>query len=219
MNQSFPQQLIETAQGDSLLSVLSYPHPLTSGGYIVIWQDDTPQWINCIALVQSYKPPEQTAYCMRRSELGFFAQPNLFAPPLQTSERPHLPYYLQHKGACLFGEDLRQEIKPADPNLLLQAHIEGCMDYLRRYGVLTLLMEEKPEKLIGLLHKEIKTLMATALLLYEVWDIHLSTVPEQFQPHFPTAYQTWQALQKTDDILRVVWLFEQFLRQLRGHLS
>ena len=208
---------------DQLSSILAYPHPFTAGGLIIIWQDEAEPWLNLVAAVQMSVPPQFSRHCLRKSELSQLSQPNLFAPPLQISERVHLPYYLHHHGHVLFGNDVRQAIQPVAPQLALAGHLEGCLDYLRRYGILTLLMQDKYAELQGMLEHEMRYLMATALLLHGEWEVVFDTLPDQFHPYFPAEYETWAMVNDGSTAVtkqsayKSVWLFEQFLRQLRAY--
>lgn len=212
---------LATDHADQLISILAYPHPFTAGGIITVWRDDAEPWLDLVATVQIHTPPKLSRHCLRQSELSLLSLPNLFAPPLQVSERVHLPYWLHHKGHVLFGDDLRAVIQPVAPTVALAGHLEGCLDYMRRYGILTLLMQDKHVELTNLLAQEMRYLMGTALLLYGEWDVALETLPEQFQSYFPNEYQLWVELDELktavsqQNTYRCVWLFEQFLRQLR----
>ena len=176
------------------------------------------------------KPASLSLHCLRRRELFQLSLPGLFGPPLQVNERTHLPYWLKYKGVVLAGVDLRHEVSlPTAPTLLLAGHIEGCMDYLRRYGILTSLIHNENEALVNMLAQEMKYLMGTALLLHAVWDVSLSTLPDQFEVVFPDSapLKIWQKFKLDQDKLRqehapqptieMIWLFEQFLHALREY--
>ena len=209
-------------------SILYYPHPFTQGGLILLCRDDTGAFLDLAADVYVQAPPALSRHCLRRRELFQLSLPGLFAPPLQVNERPHLPYWLRHKGVVLYGRDVRDEVQPiTDPRILLAGHVEGCLDYLRRYGVLTSLMHHKQEELIAMLAREMKYLMGTALLLYEVWDVSLETLPARFAELFPGSrplhiWQRFQAQQAQRSetaagAIDAVWSFEHFLRALRQY--
>ncbi len=219
-----PQTLTEFAQQYGRIhpveSILHYPHPFTNGGIIIVFPDDLPNYLENVADAYAAAPSSYTLHCVRQKELFLLSLPGLFAPPLEINEQPHLPYWLQHKGVVLMGTDLRAKIVPqTDPRMLLAGHIEGCMDYLRRYGVLMSLIQEKDDALAIMLGQEMKYLMGTALLTKGVWDIALETVADQFSDAFTGTrpFLVWQQVQSTagKDILETVWLFEQFLRALR----
>ena len=207
-------------------SILYYPHPFTDGGIIVVYEDEVNDFLAQTAEVYTLAPNSLSVYCLRRRELYQLGLPGLFGPPLQVNERPHLLHWLKHKGTVIAGADLRDAVEPhADPHTLLAGHIEGCMDYLRRYGVLMSLIQEQDEALAAMLVLEMKHLMGTALLLHGIWDISLDTVADQFAEAFADTrpFHIWQQFQAkpTDDldILETVWAFEQFLRALRVYTS
>lgn len=215
-----------------LESILYYPHPFTPGGLIFVFEDEV-ELLNLIADVYQEAPTGLSLHCLRHRELFELALPGIFAPPLQVNERPHLPYWLKHKGLVLYGRDLRQEVQPAtEPRMLLAGHIGGCMDYLRRYGILTLLIEDRYSKLLQILEREMKYLMATALLIHNEWDVNLETIPEHFWRFFPDEHlkSTWQHFRAQHAEIEIghindpaqaasdaVWLFETFLQQFRRY--
>ena len=209
-------------------SIMHYPHPFTDGGIILVCGNNTADFLDLLADVYAHQLPSLSLHCLRRRELFQLSLPGLFAPPLQINERPHLPYWLKHKGTVLSGIDLRAEIVPTvESRVLLAGHIEGCMDYLRRYGILTALIHDKGESLVNMLAQEMLYLMGTALLLYEVWDVSSKTVAAQFAERFPhsSPWQIWQRYQQEQEVGNVmpesvtgpVWLFEQFLYSLRAY--
>ncbi|WP_420643759.1 hypothetical protein [Candidatus Leptofilum sp.] len=214
---TFAQQHGRSAEVESLLY---FPHPFTDGGIIVVYQDDVRDFLGSVADVYATTPPTYSLRCLRKRELFQLSLPGLFAPPLQVNEQPHLLYWLNHKGVVLAGKDLRSAVMPqTDPKILLAGHIEGCMDYLRRYGVLMSLIHGKDEALAAMLAQEVNYLMGTALLLHGIWDISLATVADQFAEAFagtrPLQIQQQLQANVNGDILETVWHFEQFLRSLR----
>ena len=220
------------AANKELESILYYPHPFTKGGIILVCQNDISDFLALVAEAYANQPSSLSLHCVRRGELFQLSLPGLFAPPLQVNERTHLPYWLKYKGVVLAGVDLRHEVDlPTDPTLLLAGHIEGCMDYLRRYGILTALIHKENEALVSMLAREMRYLMGTALLIHDVWDVSLETLPVQFEAAFPDSkpMQIWQKFQLEQDKFRqaaapqltieMVWLFEQFLHALREYIS
>jgi hypothetical protein len=211
--------------------ILYYPHPLTRGGLILVFADGVDDLIDLIGEAHQKVPSDYTLYCLRHRELAQLSLPGIFAPPFSVNERPHLPYFLQHKGAVLYGQDCRQAIQPtAVPSALLAGHIEGCRDSLRRYGILPALLCEKYEKVATMLEQEVLHLMSTALLLHDQWDIRAATLPETFSQYFPDEQLTgvWQQLREhqkgldenpAESAYHMVWLFEGFLRRLESYVS
>ena len=224
--EAFSQQF---SNNENIESIMQYPHPFTDGGIVLVCRDDTVDFLDLLAAAYAAQPASLALHCLRRRELFQLSLPGLFAPPLQINERPHLPYWLKHKGTVLAGIDLRQEVElTVEPHVLLAGHIEGCLDYLRRYGILTSFVHNNSAALVKMLTQEMQYLMATALLQYGVWDISLATVPAQFAEKFSDslAWQLWQQYQQTlktkdisvPEVIDFVWLFEQFLHSLRAHI-
>ena len=206
----------------SLVSILFYVHPFISDGYVLIFRDDTSidDFLTYLGDVYTHKPDGYDIYCIRESELDLLAAPGMFAPPLQINEKAFLPYWLKHKGIVLYGNtDLSLIPLPEEPGFILAAHIEGCMDYLRRYGVLTYLAKDKYEPLIYLLDQEISSLMTTAVLSIGQWDIDENLIETTFFEHFPDMKQAYtdfkNVSEHADYVIDKVWEFEKFLHQLR----
>jgi hypothetical protein len=212
-------------------SVLYYPHPLTEGGLIVVLANDTGDLLDLVGTAHQKAPPGLSLHCLRHRELFQLTLPGIFAPPFSVNERPHLSYFLKYKGAVLFGQDCREVIQPtADPNTLLIGHIEGCMDSLRRYGILPALLRREYDELAAMLEQELIHLMSTALLLHNQWDISVDNLPELFWQYFPNEQlnDIWQQFGKSrqqinetpsESAYHMVWLFERFLYFLEAYAS
>ena len=149
----------------------------------------------------------------------------MFAPPLSVNEFPHLPYWLRAKGAVLWGADFREQVRPyPQPAHLLAGHIEGCYDYLRRYGILMSLVQAAYDQIGHMIRREMQHLMGTALLTKEVWDIQRDTVAEQFASTFvdheaSSLLTQVEALHQAEldrsSCHQAIFLFERFLRSLK----
>ena len=210
----------------SVVSAMSYSHPFTKGGLILVFPNQVDDWLFHVGAAYAASL-SLTLHCVRQRELYQLSLPGMFVPPLQVNERPLLPYWLQHRGTVLYGEDLRSEIRPfSPPQLLLSGHIEGGMDYLRRYGILTAMIHRQYPQLVGMLEREMRHLMSTALLIHQVWDISLATLPDLFRKQFGDGdlMALWREMQTVpvetavyDDAVQAAWLFEQFLQKLRRY--
>ncbi|MCA9979073.1 MAG: hypothetical protein KC413_25100 [Anaerolineales bacterium] len=211
------------------LSILSYPHPFTAGGIILVAADDTPDLLSMIGEAHRLLPPGLSLHCVRQRELFQLSLPGLFAPPFVVNERPFLVHWLQHKGQVLGGDDCRHLIQPpATPRRLLAGHLEGCRDSLRRYGILPALLRQKYADLLTMLEQEMLRLMGTAVLLHNQWDIDTSTLPTLFAQLFPEENNQpiWPQLKEQRQRLKsepsaaayhAVWLFETFVRRLEAY--
>jgi hypothetical protein len=209
-----------------LQALYHYPHPLTGNGVVIVAHSAPRQWEQFLSTAYQYKPAAWSIHCLRAHELSHLSGPGIFAPPLQINELPHLLPCLQQKGTTLWGEDLRQSIPPSSyPRpALLHAHLEGCQDTMRRYAILPMMVEAQYASLIGIIEREMRYLMTTALLLHEVWDIEISAVPPLFHQHFPhqtAAWSAWEAVQSIakqradkNSAVCAIWQFEQFMRAL-----
>ncbi|MCP4425830.1 MAG: hypothetical protein GY803_15160 [Chloroflexi bacterium] len=216
--------------GSSVESVLYYPHPLIQHGLVLVFANGVSNLIDLVGAAQQKAPTGLSLHCLRRRELFKLALPGIFAPPFMVNERPHLPYFLNRKGMVLFGRDYRGVVQPtAVPGELLAGHIEGCMDSLRRYGILPALLREKYGELAAMLERETLHLMSTALLLHDQWDVSLDTLPELFWRYFPDERlkEIWRKLEKglqqidenaSATAYHMVWLFERFLNRLEEYV-
>ena len=218
--------IINYCDNHAAIAAFSYPHPFTKGGVIFVFPDDVDAWLQHVGAAYALALPG-TLHCLRRRELFQLSLPGMFVPPLQVNERPLLPYWLQHRGEVLVGDDIRGEIRPfSPPHLLLAGHVEGCMDYMRRYGIMTAMIHKQHGPLIGMLEREMRYLMSTALLMHQVWDVSLLTLPALFASYCTqdAAMSLWSEIQMLpqetavyDDAIQAAWLFEQFLQQLRRY--
>ncbi|MCB0007968.1 MAG: hypothetical protein KDE04_16000, partial [Anaerolineales bacterium] len=116
-----------------------------------------------------------------------------------------------------------------EPAMLLAGHVEGCFDYLRRYGILMSLVQERYAQLAQLLQREMACLLGTALLVAGVWDVSWATVAGQFREAYPAQlandwYELAVAVEvavdrpvqaQKEQTIRLVFYFEQFLKSLR----
>ena len=108
---AFIEQLAD-GQRPFFRSILSYPHPFTDGGVILVVEDDTPDLLSLIGEAHRLLPPGLSLHCLRQRELFQLSLPGLFAPPFVVNERPFLPHWLQHKGRVWLGEDVRHLVQP-----------------------------------------------------------------------------------------------------------
>ena len=209
-------------------SILSYPHPFTDGGVILVVEDDTPDLLSLIGEAHRLLPPGLSLHCLRQRELFQLSLPGLFAPPFVVNERPFLPHWLQHKGRVWLGEDVRHLVQPAAPRRLLAGHLEGCRDSLRRYGILPALLRQKYADLLTMLEQEMLRLMGTAVLLHNQWDIDTGTLPALFAQFFPEENAPFiypllqdQRQRRENELApaayHAVWLFETFVRRLEAY--
>ena len=210
-------------------SILSYPHPFTAGGVILVVADDISDLLNLIGEAHRFLPSGLSLQCLRQRELFQLSLPGLFAPPFVVNERPFLPRWLQHKGQVWLGEDVRHLVQPmVAPRRLLAGHLEGCRDSLRRYGILPALLHQKYTDLLTMLEQEMLRLMGTAVLLHNQWDIDTGTLPALFAHLFPPENRPFiwpqlcdQRQQLADEpaaaAYQAVWLFETFVRRMEAY--
>ena len=171
---------------DDLRSILHYPHPFTDGGFVVIVDENLTNFLEVSGTVYAVVPSGYSLHLLRSNELDMLAAPGMFAPPLHVNEMTHMPYYLKHKGECLYGEDYRDQVPLPDTQYLLISHIEGCYDYLRRYGILSMAINQNFKGLVSALEREILLLMATAVLTKGHWEVDKSSLADLFFTHVTT---------------------------------
>jgi hypothetical protein len=223
----FVESCVE-ALPNALYSIFYYPHPFTDGGFVVVLKGDVTDFLGYAGTIYANALPGYSLHVLRTNELDMLTAPGMFAPPMQINEKPHLPYYLKYKGECLYGQDIRDHVSLPDTQYLLTSHIEGCYDYLRRYGILSSLISQQYNSLAGALEREAHALMATAVLTQGMWEIDLATLEDLFFTTFSSSslleiYTQFKTLSfaspdpiMQSEIAEKVWLFESFLRKLKG---
>lgn len=215
---------------DQLVSLLYYPHPFGDDGFVVIFKDDLKEVVDLIAEAYSCAGPETHVYCLRHGELFELSLP-VYSWLNIVNRHTLMVYWLKHKGEVLFGRDVRDElVLPQDPRLLLENHLAVCRHFLRSGVILDWLQRRRHRELIGKLGRQLRILMATALLLRGEWETTEETVDARFEHSFsdPLLKQVWgdykllmQGVPATgedagrDSALEAVWLFEGFVRRLR----
>lgn len=213
-------------------SVILYEHPFTKGGLVIVFDDDEEDLIGLIADVYRHPLPHGLSlHCLRRDELFELSMPGIFTLSFRINEHPHLPFYVKHKSALLYGRDLRDEVVPfTDPRVLLDNHIEGCQTNLRTLGICRWLLRGQHLVLIEELDKQMRYLMGTALLTRGEWEVDMESLPGRFGAAFADRplQATWHGYAElagsggeADEAtgrrraFEAVWLFESFLRRLK----
>jgi hypothetical protein len=219
------------ALGDHSESILYYPHPFGTDGFVVIFRDDVTSIVDLIAKAHLCVPSETPLYCLRHREMFELSLP-VYSWVYLVNRHVHMVYWLKYEGKVLFGSDIRERLKlPAAPHLLLASHIGVSTHYLRSGVILDWLQHKRYLELIDTLEQQIKMLMATALLLHGHWNVTADTVAEQFEHFFPaprlkkvwSEFRQLMASRSDDDeaqsksALEAVRLFECFVRQLRSY--
>jgi acyl transferase domain-containing protein/acyl carrier protein len=230
--ETFATELVRQV-GPRAESILYYPHPFNRGGFVVVIPDDDVDRLDCLVSSYAGAPPDVMVYCLRRRELAELSYPGLFVP-VDLNPKVHLPFWLKHKGTVLHGADLRDEVpdRETDPKLVLEGHLSGCALFLRAV-VMERLMEGKHLALVRELDRQMRYLMATALLLHAEWDVDLETLPARFarrfgdgalHDSFARLTSVREEMERTADAesrslaLEAVWWVENFVRQLRSRV-
>jgi hypothetical protein len=221
--------------GSQLESILCYPHPFTGAGLVVMFSRTVGFAPALIAEVYFCVPHDMPFYCLRSNELFQLSLPGQFLDGMWGSlnDHPHVAFWARHKGVILHGRDIREQIAlPVKRRELLRIHIDRCHFYLRNMGILYLLTRQKYVALIKELDKHLRHVMATALLVYDEWDLSADEVPVRFEQRFSDAelQKTWRdfnGLQRFGEGLEgsayrkpafeAAWLFESFLRRLESY--
>jgi hypothetical protein len=222
--QDFSRRFVNRHRGD-VESILYYPHPFTKGGVVLVFKDGVGFLPDLISDAYRELPQGISLHCLRCSELFELSLPGLFMPPMIVNEQPHLSFWIKHKAILLYGRDIKDEIDaPPNPKMLLEAHIEGCLLYLRDHGILRWLTRKDYGTLIRELDAQLRYLMAIALLAHDIWDVDKETVFDRFKElyHDREIEEIWQAFSHSiqdvadkNSALEAVWLFERFLRRMR----
>lgn len=211
---------------DRVESLMSYPHPFSKGGFLIVVRDDVDSFLECVADIWRCLPPlGKAVHVLRPSELSELGLSGLHTWPLFVNEHPHLPHLLRHKGELLYGADIREQLPPpCAPRVALEQHVEACKLFMRSQGLLRWLSQPDYALVFRQLDFHFRYLMATALLQFEEWDVDFENVSERFTLQFANhpSTKTWQEFQciargSSDSraaALEAAWLFECFLRQV-----
>lgn len=218
--------------GEQVESILYYPHPFHVGGIVIVLKDDDASSIDLASEIYRRANVRISLHCLRRSELFKLSLPGMFVLPNPVSEHLHLAPWLKHRGVILYGLDLRDEIPSTiNRHLLLNIHIEACQHSLRPGIILTGLMTGAYSRLIAEMNMQVRYLMATALLVKDVWDVSMATIPAQFQSLYEDE-QAKEIVRKLESLYQIdpaneyacrkaayeaVWLFESFLQCMRRY--
>lgn len=216
--------------GEQVESVLYYPHPFHAGGVVIVLRDDSDPFLEAASEVYSCTGIRVSVHCLRHAELFKLSLPGIFVMPNPVSEHLHLALWLKHRGVVIYGSDIRHEIvPPMNQHLWLAAHIEACQHCVRPGFILAYLMDKCYAQLIDEMNRQVRYLMATALLKHGIWDVSMETIPARFQSVYQDE-QIKEITRKLTSLYQVdpeneyaarkaayesVWLFESFLRQLR----
>ncbi|HYG10384.1 MAG TPA: hypothetical protein VD835_10575 [Pyrinomonadaceae bacterium] len=219
--------------GAKVESIIYYPHPFTQGGLVIVCKDEAGDLLSVVKSIYACDAPDIPVHCLRRRELFKLSLPGLSLTllPALIDERPHLTFWLRHKGVVLHGRDVRDAVEhPRHARVFLENHIEACMVYMRRHKILGSLMLGNYSLVISEIDKQMRFLMALALLTCGHWDVTPQTTPDLFIQYYADARpkQLWSdfdALRQLDGApdesasrrvaFKAVRLFENFLWRLR----
>jgi hypothetical protein len=229
--------------GNQLESILFYPHifprvdyehPFAYCGFLLVFRDHLDSMVESIGIAYDCVPTDTPLYCLRRRELFELSLPGFWFLGV-VDHQMHLPYFLKYKGEVLYGRDLRDEIHlPANPRLLFHNKLEVCAHFLRSGVILELLVQGEYSVLVKKLERQIKCVMAAALLAHGEWDVTLDDIPERFNRRYRNeeVIRIWHEYRllwegnvsahedgARQTALEAVWLFESFLRQLWSELE
>lgn len=221
LTESMKEKSLSFYQEHPVLSMAHFPHPLTNGGIIIIFEANQADFLSHVGAAYQRFASFGSLYCLRPDEIFQLTYGGLFAPPFHINEHPHLLHYLKNKGQLLAGQEFRANLQPAyHPDQLLSNHLEACRDSMRRYGIMPHLLNQSYAPLLSLINQEAKHLMATALLRHGVWEINLDTIIKSFAHFYPGLISTVTDLSQTrpaqteEAALDALFTFEGFLAKL-----
>jgi hypothetical protein len=211
-------------------SIMTYPHPFTNGGMVVVFDDTASPYSHLHATVINADPPKDEMHIVKRSDLFLLSVPSF--NPLAPLDYPHMVYYLKNRGQLIHGEDLRTYIHAPscmDSMLIYLLDITAC--WFRDHIILHDLQTNAFTSLVDAIDTRLRFLMSIALLCQTGrWEVQTSSVPADFLELLADGdlRETWyefeeiRASASSQDInletaIRVVWLFEVFTRGLRRY--
>jgi hypothetical protein len=223
--------------GEQVESITAYTHPFTRGGLVIVFKDDAGFVPDLISAVYNCEPPPVTLYCLRRAELFQLSLPGVFGWPNPLEEKPLLAYRLKFKGVVIHGRDISDAIVIRDDTMpLLEAQVQRCRQFVRNWS----LDQFRRRNYLGIIketERQIRYLMAIALLTRGEWDVAPENIPGRFETLFEDkwAMQTWAdidtlttreaAASSTGDgqvsreaAKESLWLFERAVHYIEGHI-
>jgi hypothetical protein len=218
--------------GEQIESITAYSHPFTRGGLVTVFKDNVGFVPDLISVVYCCEPPPITLYCLRRAELFQLSFPGVFGWPNPLEEKPLLAYRLKFKGVVLYGRNLSDEVMiPGDPMSLLETQVQRCKQFVRNWA-LDQFRRRNYSGIIKEAERQIRYLMATALLTRDEWDVALEEIPARFELLFKDrrAMQTWAEINtltlgreaagqaSRESAKEALWLFERTIHYIEGHI-
>ena len=210
-------------------SILTYPHPFTDGGMVVVFSDSAGSYSELHAAVAYAAPPAGELHVVKSNDLFLLSVPS--DNPLAPLDYPHMVYFLKNRGQVVHGKDLREQIPPPsriDSMLTQLLDITAC--WFRNHTVLPALQTYAYASLVVAIDARLRYLMAIAVLRRTgKWDVTADHVPRDFFVEFQDVRlkEAWRELEELIDTriqdtdwataVRAVWLFEVFTRGLRRY--
>jgi hypothetical protein len=220
-----------TTDSCNIDSILTYPHPFTSGGLVVVFSDAAGSYSQLYATVICATPPAGELHIVKRNDLFLLSVPN-GNNPLAPPDYPHMVFFLRNRGQLVYGEDLREHISAPsciEPMLTYLLDITAC--WFRDHRILHDLQTHAYASLVDAIDSQLRFLMAIALLCRTgQWDVQADLVPGDFFSEFADERlrAAWEELDELrartssqdtnwESAVRAAWLFEVFTRGLRRH--
>jgi hypothetical protein len=215
---------------EQIESITAYSHPFTKGGLVIVFRDNGGFVPDLISVVYGCEPPPVTLHCLRSTELFQLSFPGVFGWPNPLEEKPLLAYHLKFKGVVIYGRDIRDEIMlPDDPMSLLETQVQRCRQFVRNWA----LDQFRRRNYLGIIkeaERQIRYLLATALLTRNEWDVVLEEIPKRFELLFEdnSVTQTWKEINalaqhqaaaneaSRESAKEAFWLFERAIYFIEG---
>ena len=93
---------------DNVDSVMTYPHPFTNGGVVIVFDDSVDSYAQLHASVMRANPPPDDRRIVKRSDLFLLSVPNTKA--MAPFDYPHNVYYLKNRGKVIPSSDEVQDL-------------------------------------------------------------------------------------------------------------
>jgi hypothetical protein len=217
-------------ENSKVSSIMTYPHPFTNGGSVVVFDDTESPYSHLHATVINADPPKGEMHIVKKGDLFLLSVPTF--NPLAPLDYPHMVYFLKNKGRLIHGEDLRKLIHAPscmDSMLIYLLDITAC--WFRDHIILHDLPAKAYTSFVDAIDTRLRFLMSITLLCQKgKWDVKKDSVPADFMVAFDDRElrETWREFEEvrasasSQDIdletaIRIVWLFELFTRRLRRY--
>jgi len=213
-------------------SVIRYFRRRPLPGFLIVFKDDVPCFLEEVVRLRSWIPAGVTTLCLKRSELFQVSLP-AHTTHTDIAEAIFTPWWIRAASRLVTGLDIRSEVAgQADPRACLAVHLEAVLHYARNHLFLLHLTRGSHVPLVKAVARLAENLMETALLLHGDFEPTGTSVKERFASRFCQAplqraveglaaceLASAEPTTQKQAAFDALWHMEQLVRELRTHCS